>query len=59
MSSDEETVPQVSPEPEEVEEEGQFVFRRNKHCSYHMVSLWSVYCALKNYLFLSSAAHPL
>lgn len=37
MSSDEETMPQVSPEPEEVEEEGQFVFRRNKLCSYHMV----------------------
>lgn len=38
LSSDEETtVPQVSPEPEEVEDEGQFVFRRNKLCSYHMV----------------------
>lgn len=37
ISSDEETVPQVSPEPEEVEDEGQFVFRRNKLCSYHMV----------------------
>ncbi|KAK9875359.1 hypothetical protein WA026_007757 [Henosepilachna vigintioctopunctata] len=37
VSSDEETVaPIASPEPEEAEEEGQFAFRRNKLCSYHM-----------------------
>lgn len=39
LSSDEEPMPQLSPEPEEVEDEGQFAFRRNKLCSYHMVSL--------------------
>jgi enhancer of polycomb-like protein len=38
LSSDEEPMPQLSPEPEEVEDEGQFAFRRNKLCSYHMVS---------------------
>lgn len=37
LSSDEEPVLQASPEPEEVEDEGQFAFRRNKLCSYHMV----------------------
>ncbi|KAF5304769.1 hypothetical protein FQA39_LY09546 [Lamprigera yunnana] len=37
LSSDEELVPQhASPEPEEVEDEGQFAFRRNKLCTYHM-----------------------
>nr|KAH0807890.1 hypothetical protein GEV33_014902 [Tenebrio molitor] len=36
LSSDEEPMPQLSPEPEEVEDEGQFAFRRNKLCSYHM-----------------------
>nr|XP_022909693.1 enhancer of polycomb homolog 1 [Onthophagus taurus] len=36
LSSDEEPIPQASPEPEEVEEDGQFAFRRNKLCSYHM-----------------------
>ncbi|KAJ8952863.1 hypothetical protein NQ314_007469 [Rhamnusium bicolor] len=37
MSSDDDaTVPHLSPEPEEVDEEGQFAFRRNKLCSYHM-----------------------
>lgn len=36
LSSDDEPMPQQSPEPEEVEDEGQFAFRRNKLCSYHM-----------------------
>ncbi|KAK4885725.1 hypothetical protein RN001_001996 [Aquatica leii] len=37
LSSDEELVPQhTSPEPDEVEDEGQFAFRRNKLCTYHM-----------------------
>ncbi|EFA06113.2 enhancer of polycomb homolog 1 [Tribolium castaneum] len=36
LSSDEDTMPQLSPEPEELEDEGQFAFRRNKLCSYHM-----------------------
>lgn len=40
VSSDEDDlVPAApSPEPEDAEEEGQFAFRRNKLCSYHMVS---------------------
>lgn len=38
LSSDDEVMPQLSPEPEDVDEEGQFAFRRNKLCSYHMVS---------------------
>lgn len=39
VSSDEEEIlPQQSPETEETEDEGQFVFRRNKLCTYHMVS---------------------
>lgn len=37
LSSDDDAMPQLSPEPEEVEDEGQFAFRRNKLCSYHMV----------------------
>lgn len=38
ISSDEDTtMPQLSPETEEIEDEGQFAFRRNKLCSYHMV----------------------
>lgn len=37
LSSDEEPISHMSPEPEEVEDEGQFAFRRNKLCSYHMV----------------------
>ncbi|KAJ8957654.1 hypothetical protein NQ318_017546 [Aromia moschata] len=37
MSSDEEAaVPHLSPDSEETEDEGQFAFRRNKLCSYHM-----------------------
>ncbi|CAH0550063.1 unnamed protein product [Brassicogethes aeneus] len=37
LSSDEEAMlPQMSPEPEEAEDEGHFAFRRNKLCSYHM-----------------------
>lgn len=37
-SDEEEVVPShPSPEPEDTEEEGQFAFRRNKLCSYHMV----------------------
>ncbi|KAI4467760.1 enhancer of polycomb [Holotrichia oblita] len=36
LSSDEEPLPQPSSEPEEVDDEGQFAFRRNKLCSYHM-----------------------
>lgn len=38
VSSDDEMAmpPQLSPEPEEPEDEGQFAFRRNKSCSYHM-----------------------
>ncbi|CAH1116786.1 unnamed protein product [Phaedon cochleariae] len=37
LSSDEETIiPQLSPEPEEADDESQFAFRRNKLCSYHM-----------------------
>ncbi|KRT84858.1 hypothetical protein AMK59_730, partial [Oryctes borbonicus] len=36
LSSDEEPLPQPSSEPEEGDEEGQFAFRRNKMCSYHM-----------------------
>lgn len=41
-SDEEEMVAAVaSPEPEEAEEEGQFAFRRNKLCSYHMVSFCS------------------
>lgn len=44
VSSDEEEIlPQQSPEPEETEEEGQFVFRRNKQCTYHMVRIIHVY----------------
>lgn len=40
MSSDEDaTMPHLSPEPEETDDEGQFAFRRNKMCSYHMVSI--------------------
>lgn len=39
VSSDEEPVPRISPEPEEVEDEGQFAFRRNKLCSYHLVRM--------------------
>ncbi|XP_044744316.1 enhancer of polycomb homolog 1 [Coccinella septempunctata] len=36
-SSDEELgAPAASPEPEDTEDEGQFAFRRNKLCSYHM-----------------------
>lgn len=38
-SDEEEILPQQSPEPEEAEEEGQFAFRRNKQCSYHMVRI--------------------
>ncbi|KAJ8925543.1 hypothetical protein NQ315_009383 [Exocentrus adspersus] len=37
LSSDEDaTMPHLSPEPEDAEDEGQFAFRRNKLCSYHM-----------------------
>ncbi|XP_018333423.1 uncharacterized protein LOC108742649 isoform X2 [Agrilus planipennis] len=36
ISSDEETAHPANSEPEDVEDEGQFVFRRNKLCSYHM-----------------------
>ncbi|KAK9717332.1 Enhancer of polycomb-like [Popillia japonica] len=36
LSSDEEPLPQPSSEPEEIDDEGQFAFRRNKLCSYHM-----------------------
>ncbi|XP_017776540.1 PREDICTED: enhancer of polycomb homolog 1 isoform X2 [Nicrophorus vespilloides] len=36
VSSDEEPVPTASPEPEVEEDEGQFAFRRNKLCTYHM-----------------------
>lgn len=37
ISSDEElAVPTASPDPEDTEDEGQFTFKRNKLCSYHM-----------------------
>lgn len=36
LSSDDELLPHASPEPEDVEDEGQFAFRRNKMCTYHM-----------------------
>lgn len=49
LSSDEESVvasgvPQASPEPEEIEDEGHFAFRRNKQCSYHMVGYLYAAC---------------
>lgn len=70
ISSDEEpTVAVASPEPEENEEEGQFAFRRNKACSYHMplpeIGNWP-WCSIEEkgraeskYRYsLSSLSHP-
>lgn len=39
LSSDEEPLTQPSADAEESEDEGQFAFRRNKLCTYHMVGL--------------------
>lgn len=42
LSSDDDTlVTQLSPESDEIDDEGQFAFRRNKFCSYHMVCYFS------------------
>ena len=42
FSSDEDSARQASPESEEVEDEGRFVFRRNKLCNYYRVRMTNV-----------------